>query len=216
MPHGRARLRHVHGTVYNSYLALISFTDETAHLAVLMPLWGGDICILDPAGNYATERYGSLTSKAPSTELQSYAAHWSTEHVIETIKLRAVPDPTAASGAAIVYVNTTHRTRTIWYGPYVIAPEGNYTAAFTLRAGALNDTGAVTIDARSGGATLANAAIGPASFAGAGEWRAFTLTTVSTDLELRGLLQGDDTSIALDRIRLTQTGQGKRLNGRRR
>ncbi|HEX9914774.1 MAG TPA: DUF2079 domain-containing protein [Candidatus Bathyarchaeia archaeon] len=127
-----------------------------------------------------------------------------------TMNGRAVPDPTAPSGAAIVYVNMTHRTRTIWYGPYVIAPEGSYTAAFTLRAGALNETGAVIIDARSGGATLANATVGPRSFTCAGEWRTFTLnftlTTVSTDLELRGLLQGDNTSIALDRIRLTQTG----------
>ena len=127
-----------------------------------------------------------------------------------TMNGRASRDPSAASGAAIVYVNMTRRTRTIWYGPYAIAPEGSYTAAFTLKAGALNDTGSVTIDARSGGATLANATVGPASFAAAGEWRTFTLnftlTTVSTDLELRGLLQGDDTSIALDRIRLTQTG----------
>jgi uncharacterized membrane protein len=127
-----------------------------------------------------------------------------------TMNGRAVPDPTASSGTAIVYVNMTHRARTIWYGPYVIAPEGDYTAAFTLRAGALNDTGALTIDARSGGATLANATIDSANFTATGEWRTFklnfTLTTVSTDLELRGLLHGDDTSIALDRIRLTQTG----------
>jgi hypothetical protein len=88
----RYYLRNVYGTVYNSYLALISFTDETAHLAIFMPVQGGEICILDPAGNYATERYGSLTSKAPSTELQSFADHWSAEHVIETIKLYWVDD----------------------------------------------------------------------------------------------------------------------------
>ena len=88
----RYYLRHIHGTVYNSYLALISFTDETAHLAVFMPVQGGEMCILDPAGNYATERYGAITSKAPSTELQSYADHWSPEHVIETIKLYWVDD----------------------------------------------------------------------------------------------------------------------------
>jgi len=33
-------------------------------------------------------------------------------------------------------------------------------------------------------------------------------------LELRGLLAGDSTSITLDRIRLTQTGQAKRLKAR--
>ena len=88
----RYYLRNVYGTVYNSYLAMISFTDDTAHLAIFMPVQGGEICILDPAGNYATERYGSLTSKAPSTELQSYAAHWSSEHTIGTIKLYWVDD----------------------------------------------------------------------------------------------------------------------------
>jgi len=57
-----------------------------------MPIQGGEICILDPAGNYATERYGSLTSKAPSAELQSYAAHWASEHIIESVKLYWVDD----------------------------------------------------------------------------------------------------------------------------
>ncbi|MFH2110462.1 MAG: DUF2079 domain-containing protein [Candidatus Bathyarchaeota archaeon] len=132
---------------------------------------------------------------------------------------KVAPDPTASSGSALAYVNMTHRTRTIWYGPYVIAPEGNYTATFTLKIGALNDTGALTIDARSGGVTLANATVGPMNFTGADTWQPltlnFTLTTVSTDLELRGLLQGEATSVSLDQIRLTQTGQGKRLKVRR-
>ncbi|TRO53952.1 hypothetical protein E2P71_05275 [Candidatus Bathyarchaeota archaeon] len=88
----RYYLRHIHGTVYNNYLAFISYTDGEAHLAVFMPVQGGDICILDPAGNYATERYGVLTSKTPSAELQSYANYWSSEHVIESIKLYWVND----------------------------------------------------------------------------------------------------------------------------
>jgi len=88
----RYYLRHIHGTVYNSYLAFITYTDGEAHVAVFMPVQGGTICILDPAGNYATERYGSLTSKTPTTELQSYADHWSREHVIESIKLYWVND----------------------------------------------------------------------------------------------------------------------------
>jgi hypothetical protein len=88
----RYYLRHIHGTVYSNYLAFISYTDGEAHLAVFMPVQGGNICILDPAGNYATERYGALTSKTPSTELQSYADHWSSEHVIESIKLYWVND----------------------------------------------------------------------------------------------------------------------------
>jgi hypothetical protein len=136
-----------------------------------------------------------------------------------TMNGAATPDPTATSGASIAYVNTTHRSRTIWYGPYAIAPEGSYQAAFTLRAGAPGDAGAVTLDARSGGATLAAATVGPSNFTRPGEWQTFTLnftlTTISTDLELRGLLSGEDTSIALDRVRLTQTGQGKRLKARR-
>jgi hypothetical protein len=88
----RYYLRNVYGTVYNTYLAFISFTDGEAHLAVFMPVQGGTMCILDPAGNYATERYGSLTSKTPSIELQSYADHWSSEHTIESIKLYWVND----------------------------------------------------------------------------------------------------------------------------
>jgi len=88
----RYYLRHIHGTVYNIYLAFISYTDGEAHMAVFIPVQGGTMCILDPAGNYATERYGSLTSKTPSTELQSYAHHWAEEHVIESIKLYWVDD----------------------------------------------------------------------------------------------------------------------------
>jgi len=88
----RYYLRHIHGTVYNIYLAFISYTDGEAHMAVFIPVQGGTMCILDPAGNYATERYGSLTSKTPSTELQSYADHWAEEHVIESIKLYWVDD----------------------------------------------------------------------------------------------------------------------------
>jgi len=88
----RYYLRNIHGSVYSSYLAFITYTDGEAHMAVFMPVQGGTICILDPAGNYATERYGSITSKTPSAELQSYADHWADEHVIESIKLYWVDD----------------------------------------------------------------------------------------------------------------------------
>jgi len=88
----RYYLRHIYGTVYSSYIAQIGFTDGDAHLALFMPVQGGKICILDPAGNYATEQYGDLTSKTPLSELQSYADHWSSEHVIESIKLYWVND----------------------------------------------------------------------------------------------------------------------------
>jgi len=88
----RHYLRYIYGTVYSCYIAYISYTDGEAHLAVFLPIQGGTMCILDPAGNYATERYGALTSKPPSTELQSYADHWSPEHVIKTIKLYWVDD----------------------------------------------------------------------------------------------------------------------------
>jgi hypothetical protein len=88
----RYYLRHIYGTVYSCYIAFITYTDGEAHLAVFLPIQGGTMCILDPAGNYATERNGYITNKTPSTELQSYADHWGGEHVIESIKLYWVDD----------------------------------------------------------------------------------------------------------------------------
>jgi len=39
-----------------------------------------------------------------------------------------VQEPTSSTGEAIRYVDMSRKSSTVWYGPYEIAPEGNYTA----------------------------------------------------------------------------------------
>ncbi len=65
----------------------IVFSDDIAHLAVLIPVTEGNMCILDSAGNYYTSRWGSIASKTVSTEFQNYSDHWSKHGVITHIKL---------------------------------------------------------------------------------------------------------------------------------
>ena len=47
-----------------------------SHLAVFIPVAGGKLCILDPAGNYRTSSQGSTTYKEPLSELKVYSSYW--------------------------------------------------------------------------------------------------------------------------------------------
>jgi uncharacterized membrane protein len=118
-----------------------------------------------------------------------------------------VREPNSTTGEAIRYVDMHRRSSTIWYGPYEIAPEGRYTALYRLKTSSHSDTGVILLDARSRGETLANVTVDAGSLP-EGAWHDatlnFTLNTVSTDLELRGILLGDGTDILLDGVRLTQ------------
>jgi len=50
--------------------------DNSAHVAVALPVQGGMLTILDPAGHYYTSSYGSITARDVATELQKYFNYW--------------------------------------------------------------------------------------------------------------------------------------------
>ena len=49
------------------------------HVAVAFPVQGGKLTILDPAGNYYTGQYGSLSSSNISTAVNNWLSHWQNE-----------------------------------------------------------------------------------------------------------------------------------------
>jgi len=52
-------------------------SDESGHAAVAFPVEGGELTILDPAGNYYThDSWGGLTSKDVSVAVDEWLAHW--------------------------------------------------------------------------------------------------------------------------------------------
>ena len=69
-------MKNVLGTEYNLYLASMEFTTGPGHVAVIMPVQGGNLCIIDPAGSYLTLKGGSIASKAALQELQAYSNYW--------------------------------------------------------------------------------------------------------------------------------------------
>jgi len=64
------------GAFYSLYIAEITFSDGTGHMAVIMPVSGGKICVIDPAGKYLTTTSGTIDSKAALVELQGYSSYW--------------------------------------------------------------------------------------------------------------------------------------------
>ncbi len=119
-----------------------------------------------------------------------------------------VQEPTSSTGEAIRYADMSSKSSTVWYGPYEIAPEGNYTAVYRLKTLNHSETGVILLDARSRGETLANVTVDASSLPEEGQWHdaslEFSLKVVSTDLELRGILLGEGTDILLDGVRLEQ------------
>jgi len=69
---------------YSLYIAFVEFSDGSAHLAVMLPVEGSQLCIIDPAGKYLTSRWGSIASKEALSELHSN--HWQPSS-IENIEL---------------------------------------------------------------------------------------------------------------------------------
>jgi hypothetical protein len=69
-------MKYVYGTEYPLYLASIEFSSGYCHSAVILPVQGGEICIIDPAGNYLTKSGGVIASKAALPELQTYSNYW--------------------------------------------------------------------------------------------------------------------------------------------
>ena len=52
------------------------YPEPTGHLAVAFPVEGNRLTILDPAGNYYTSQYGSLSSESASVAVSRWLSHW--------------------------------------------------------------------------------------------------------------------------------------------
>jgi len=73
---------------YALYLVRIVFENGDSHLAIFLPVAGGNICVLDPAGNYQTGSYSRLGSEGIRAELYDYQGIWEDENgVISEITL---------------------------------------------------------------------------------------------------------------------------------
>jgi hypothetical protein len=80
----------VHGREYALYIAEIVF-GNVSHLAVFLPVRGGELTIVDPAGSYLTvDSRGRICSRPASIELQRYREWWSAKHQIRRIELYSV------------------------------------------------------------------------------------------------------------------------------
>ena len=116
-------------------------------------------------------------------------------------------DPNSTIGTILQYQNMSIQTNTLWYGPYEIVPIGNYTASFRVKTmnNRLNET--ITLDAFHN-RTILNSIEFTEKILENNTWTPlelnFTLTNIAYDLELRGILVGLNTTIALDTIRLEQ------------
>jgi hypothetical protein len=81
----------VHGQEYALYIATTIFDNNEGHLAVFLPVQGGELTIIDPAGSYLTvDTRGRIYSRPASIELQKYQDWWSAKHQIKRIELYSV------------------------------------------------------------------------------------------------------------------------------
>ncbi|MHA2429260.1 MAG: hypothetical protein ACXADB_14655 [Candidatus Hermodarchaeia archaeon] len=71
----RAYDKHVYEVDYQLWIAWVELGEAT-HLAMALPVQGGKLTILDPAGHYYTGMTGSLTANTPLDELTTYSQHW--------------------------------------------------------------------------------------------------------------------------------------------
>ncbi|MEM4583986.1 MAG: transglutaminase-like domain-containing protein [Ignisphaera sp.] len=81
----------VHGKEYDLLIARIEMGDGSGHLAVFLPVQGGKLTIIDPAGSYLTSTLlGSITHRSAYEELMRYSNHWSSHGGVKKIDLYRV------------------------------------------------------------------------------------------------------------------------------
>ncbi|MEM4924767.1 MAG: hypothetical protein QXE70_10425, partial [Ignisphaera sp.] len=81
----------VHGKEYDLLIAGIEMGDGSRHLAVFLPVQGGKLTIIDPAGSYLTSTLlGSITHRPAYEELMRYSSHWSSHGGVKKIDLYRV------------------------------------------------------------------------------------------------------------------------------
>ena len=121
--------------------------------------------------------------------------------------MRQQKDPNSTIGIVLAYQNMSIQTRTLWYGPYEIVPRGNYTVTYTLKTidNRFNET--IQLDVYYNQTTLNQVNITDAMLVN-DTWTGidlnFTLPEIAYDLELRGILLGQNTTIILDTIRIEE------------
>jgi len=79
--------RYIYGKEYLLYIAYIRFNDGSAHLAVFLPVQGGKLTIIDPAGKYLTSYLFHISARETDIELKHYSNWWRALGGISYIKL---------------------------------------------------------------------------------------------------------------------------------
>lgn len=121
--------------------------------------------------------------------------------------MRQTHDPHSTIGTVLTYHNMSIQTKTLWYGPYEIVPRGNYTITYTVKTcnNRLNES--IQFDVFHNSTTL-NRVIITENMLQNNTWTDirlnFSLTDIAYDLELRGILLGQNCTLTLDTIRLTE------------
>jgi uncharacterized membrane protein len=115
-------------------------------------------------------------------------------------------DPTSLSGKVIAH-EETDSTGVIWYGPYAYFFSGEYQATFIMKttSASLN----CVIDVAASGTIVSQRTITASDFKSLGDWEQFTLdfnVTGLSQMEFRGYCESNNTYVALDYVRVTQTG----------
>ena len=80
-------MREVCEVDYALYLMYVEFYSESAHMAVLLSVQGGRVCIIDPAGRYLTSQYGRIASRPALEELQRYSSYWASHGGVKYVEL---------------------------------------------------------------------------------------------------------------------------------
>jgi uncharacterized membrane protein len=116
-------------------------------------------------------------------------------------------DPTSTIGTVLVYQNMSIQTRTLWYGPYEITPTGNYTAIYTIKTTDNHANETIQLDVYYN-QTILNAVNITENTLKNNTWTQlrldFSLPEIAYDLELRGILLGQNTTLTLDTIRVEE------------
>jgi hypothetical protein len=116
-------------------------------------------------------------------------------------------DQNSTIGTVLAYQNMSIQTRTLWYGPYEIVPRGNYTVTYTVKTTDNRYNETIQLDAYYNQTKLNQVYITDSKLMN-DTWTDielnFTLPEIAYDLELRGLLLGQNTSLILDTIRIEE------------
>jgi uncharacterized membrane protein len=121
---------------------------------------------------------------------------------------RMVPDVNGTFGTVLRYYNTTIPSRTLWHGPYEVMPRGDFWAGFVVKT--LNNTTeeVIRLDVYTNRTILNTMTFNETALTNdtwTVLWLNFTLSDIVYDLEFRGFLDDENTSIRLDSVQLTQT-----------